>query len=75
MLGRFLKRSLDKEPIVVLATFLGVTSTLAVVVVPPIRHSLGWPTEQVYGVEAATKDLPASSWSKSAPGASPVRTA
>lgn len=42
--SRFMRRSLDKDPMVVLATVLGLTGVAFALCGPPIRRALGYET-------------------------------
>ena len=48
---RFLMRSLDREPMVVLAGGFAAIGVALVAVGPPVRRALGYDTRQFYGVE------------------------
>jgi hypothetical protein len=60
----FIRRSADREPVVVFATFLGIAGIAAGAFVPPIRRALGADTRQYFGTpqsEAAKAAKAASS--------------
>ena len=48
---RFLMRSLDREPMLVLAGGFASLGVALVAVGPPLRRALGYDTRQFYGVE------------------------
>ncbi len=47
----FARRLLDREPMVVIATGIGVLGIATAAFVPRIRHSLGYNVDQYYGWE------------------------
>jgi hypothetical protein len=49
--GRFVRRSLDREPMVVVACIFGAIGVSFATIGPAVRSSLGYQTFQWYGVD------------------------
>jgi hypothetical protein len=49
--ARLMRRLLDTEPMVFVSLVVGTTGVAMVLVAPRVRHALGYPTEQYYGLE------------------------
>ena len=49
MAARFFREFADRQPAVVVSFFIGFTGVGSVIVIPPIRRRLGYPTDQIDG--------------------------
>jgi hypothetical protein len=48
---RLLRRLVDTEPMVAVALVVGTTGVATALIAPRVRHAMGYPTEQYYGLE------------------------
>ena len=73
----FLRRCVDREPMVVVACFLGLTGVSFAMFAPKIRRRLGYDTSQWYGVDqekVAIERLQTAQFVRGARGHAPTLT-